>query len=108
VNLSFAGALIATLALDALGVRVKLGASATLSVNAAVRVRPPPVPVRVTVEFPTTALAAAVMVTVLVEVIGFGLNPTVTPLGKAEAVKVTLLVKPCNGVSVTVLVPLAP
>ena len=54
------------------------------------------------------AEALAVSVSVLVVVVGFGLNPAVTPLGRPEALKVTLPVKPSTGVTVMVLVPLLP
>ena len=37
-----------------------------------------------------------------------GLNEAVTPAGRPEADKVTLLLKPFCGVTVIVLVPLAP
>src|SRR5579864_6640728 len=108
VSVIFAGAPTATLALDALGASVKLGAGTTVRVNVAARVSAPPVPATVTVRAPATALAAAEIVALLLEVMGFRLNPAVTPLGKPDVVKLTLPVKPCNGVSVTVLVPLPP
>ena len=41
----------------------------------------PEVPVRVTVEVPVGVADGTVRVSVLVEVVGFGLNPAVTPLG---------------------------
>jgi hypothetical protein len=50
----------------------------------------------------------AVKVRVLEAVAGFGLNDAVTPLGRPEADKVTLLVKPFCAVTLIVLVPLAP
>ncbi len=53
-------------------------------------------------------MALAVKVNVLVEVAGFGLNPAVTPLGRPEALKVTLSEKPFSGTTVRVLVPLLP
>ena len=54
------------------------------------------------------AAALTVRVSVLVEVAGFGLNAAVTPLGKPEAAKFTLPVKPFSGATVTVLVPRLP
>jgi len=44
-------------------------------------------------------------VSVLVPVVGFELNAAVTPLGKPDAERVTLPLKPFNGVMVIVLVP---
>jgi hypothetical protein len=63
----------------------------------------PDVPVIVTVADPVVAAALAVKVTVLVEVAGFGLKLAVTPLGKPDADKVTLPLKPLDGVMVIVL-----
>lgn len=70
--------------------------------------RLPEVPVIVTVAVPPVAVAEAVKVNVLVEVPGFGLKLAVTPLGRPEAEKVTLPLKPFAGVMVMVLVPLVP
>jgi len=50
-------------------------------------------PVTVTVEVATFADALTVNVRVLVVEVGFGLNPTVTPLGSPVAVNVTGLLK---------------
>src|ERR1035441_6014683 len=80
----------------------------TLRLNVVVGVRVPEVPVMVTVDVPVVAVALAVRVKVLVEVVGFGLNPAVTPLGRPEALKVTLPVNPFCGTTVMVLVPLPP
>jgi hypothetical protein len=71
-------------------------------------VKLPEVPVMVTVTVPVVAVLLAVSVKVLVVVAGFVLNAAVTPLGKPEADKVTLPLKPFCGVTVIVLVPLAP
>ena len=68
----------------------------------------PDVPVIVTVTVPLAAVLLAVNVTVLLEVAGFGLIEAVTPLGNPDADKVTLPVKPFEGVMVIVLVPLLP
>ena len=65
-------------------------------------------PVIVTVAVPKAAVALAVSVNVLVEVVGFGLNAAVTPLGRPEAVKLTLPLKPFRSVTVIVLAPLLP
>jgi hypothetical protein len=68
----------------------------------------PEVPVMVTVAAPVIAALLAVSVRMLVVVAGFVLNDAVTPLGKPEADKVTLPLKPFCGVTVIVLVPAAP
>ncbi len=68
----------------------------------------PDVPVIVTVEVPTVAVELAVKVTTLVDVVGLVPNDAVTPEGRPEADSVTEPVKPPEGVSVMVLVPLVP
>jgi hypothetical protein len=68
----------------------------------------PDVPVMVTVTVPVVAVLLAVSVNVLVVVAGFALNDAVTPLGKPDADKLTLPLKPFCGVTVTVLVPTVP
>ena len=62
----------------------------------------------VAVDIPVAAAAPAVRVSVLVVFVGLGLNPAVTPLGRPEALKVTLPVKVIPGMTVIVLVPLLP
>jgi hypothetical protein len=87
---------------------VKVPETVTTRVIVAVLVRLPEVPVIVTVTVPVVAVPLAVRVRVLeaVAVAGFGLNEAVTPLGKPDADKLTLLLKPFCGVTVIVLVPL--
>jgi hypothetical protein len=68
----------------------------------------PEVPVTVTVTVPVVAVLLAVSVNVLVLVALLGLNNAVTPLGRPDAAKLTLPLKPLCGVTVMVLVPLAP
>ena len=68
----------------------------------------PDVPVMVTVDVPTVAVELAVNVNTLVLVVLVGLNDAVTPLGNPEADRFTLLEKPLNLLTVTVLVPLPP
>jgi hypothetical protein len=68
----------------------------------------PDVPVMVTVDVPVVAVALAVRVNVLVLVVLLGLKEAVTPLGKPEADKLTLPVKPFCGVTVIVPVPMSP
>ena len=62
----------------------------------------------VTVAVPVVAVALAVSVKVLVVVVEAGLNEAVTPVGRPDADRLTLLAKPLTGVTVTVLVPLLP
>jgi hypothetical protein len=62
----------------------------------------------VTVTVPMAAVLLAVSVNVLVVVAGFGLNDAVTPVGRPEADKLTLPLKPFCGVIVIAPVPLAP
>jgi hypothetical protein len=80
----------------------------TVRLTVVVAVMLPEVPVMVTVTVPVVALELADKVSVLVLVVGFGLNAAVTPLGKPEAARVTLPVKPPTSVTVMVLVPLLP
>jgi len=62
----------------------------------------------VTVTVPVAAVLLAVSVNVLVLVVLLGLNDAVTPLGRPDADKLTLLLKPFCGVTVMVLAPLVP
>jgi hypothetical protein len=75
---------------------------------AAVFVKLPDVPLTVTVTAPVAAALLAVSVNVLVLVVLLGLNDAVTPLGRPDADKLTLPLKPFCGVTVMVLAPLAP
>jgi len=85
--------------------RLKLGARFTVRLSGMVFVSVPDVPVSITVSVPVAAVARAVRVSVLLLVAGLGLNAAVTPLGKPDAERVTLPLKPFNGVMVIVLVP---
>jgi hypothetical protein len=80
----------------------------TASFIATVAVVLPDVPVTVNAAFPAVAVPLAVRVSTLLVVLLVGLNVAVTPLGKPEIVKVTEPVKPPDGVTLIVLVPLAP
>src|SRR5947209_19903385 len=73
-----------------------------------VLVKPPDIPVMVTVAVPVAAVLLAVSVNVLVLAVLLGLNDAVTPLGRPDADKPTLPLKPFCGVTVMVLAPLAP
>jgi hypothetical protein len=74
----------------------------------AVCVKLPDVPVTVTGTVPVVAEPLAVSVKVLVLVVFCGLNAAVTPLGRPEAVKLALPVKPPTSATVIVLAPLFP
>ena len=76
--------------------------------TAVVRDNPPDAPERVTVTVPVAAVLLAASVNALVPAVLLGLNDAVTPLGKPDADKLTLLLKPPCGVTVMVLVPLVP
>jgi hypothetical protein len=73
-----------------------------------VLVKLPEVPVMVTITVPMVAVGLAVNVNVLVLVVLLGLNEAVTPLGRPEADRFTLPLKPFRAVTVTVLVALVP
>jgi len=92
------------------GERVTTGPLATVTVSwiVVVCVSDPDVPVTVTVDVPTVAVALAVRVSVLVDAVGFGANPAVTPFGRPEALNVTLPLKPFTGTTVIVLGELPP
>lgn len=74
----------------------------------AVFVKLPEVPVMVTVNVPVPAALLAVRVNALVPVVLVGLNDAVTPLGRPDADKLTLPLKPFSGLTVMELEPLAP
>jgi hypothetical protein len=71
-------------------------------------VRLPDIPVTVTVNPPLIAVLLAAKVKVLVPVVVDGVKKAFTPVGKPEAVKLTLPLKPFRGVIVMVLEPLEP
>lgn len=68
----------------------------------------PEVPVIVIVLVPVVAVLLAVNVRTLDPVVGFVPNEAVTPLGRAELESVTDPVKPPEGVTEIVLLPLVP
>lgn len=82
----------------------KVGGAVTVRLMVVVSVKLPEMPVTVTVAVPVAAVALAVNVRLLVLVAGLGLNAAVTPLGKPDAERVTLPLKPFTGVIVIVLV----
>jgi hypothetical protein len=69
---------------------------------------PPDAPETVTVTVPVAAVLPAVSVNVLVFAVLAGLNDAVTPLGRPDADKLTLLLNPFCAVTVMLLVPLVP
>ena len=87
-----------------------MGIVRTVKEIVVVLVMPPEVPVMVTVAVPVVAvlLAVSVRVLALVLVALVGLNEGVTPLGKPDADKATLPLKPFCGATAMVLVPLEP
>ena len=87
---------------------VGIPAGCTVRDTVAMLVKLPEVPVMVTVAAPVVAVLLAVSVRALELVVLVGLKDAVTPLGKPEADKLTLPLKPFCGVTVMVLVPLAP
>ena len=80
----------------------------TVRKTVVVFVKLPEVPEMITVTVPVAAVLLAVSVNVLVLAVLLGLNDAVTPLGRPDADKLTLPLKPFCGVTVIVLVPLAP
>ena len=62
----------------------------------------------VTLKVPRAAVLLAVSVKVLLLAVLLGLNDAVTPLGRPDADKLTLLLKPFSGVTVMVLAPFVP
>lgn len=88
--------------------RVKFPVGFTMSVIVVWFVKLPDVPITDTVTVPMAAVPLAVSVNTLVPVVLLGLKDAVTPLGRPDADKLTLPVKPFSGVTVMVLVPLAP
>lgn len=74
----------------------------------AVLVKPSDEPVTVTATVPVAAVALADSVNELVVVVLPGLNETVTPLGRPEADRLIVPLKPPCKATVIVLVPLEP
>lgn len=68
----------------------------------------PEVPAIVTLDVPMAAVARAVSVTVVEVGSGLELKDAVTPLGRPDAEKVTLPVKPFRGDTVMALIPDVP
>ena len=71
-------------------------------------VKLPQAPVMVTVKLPVAVAPLAERVNTLLEVAGFAPKVPLTPFGKPEAVKMTLLVRPFRGLIETVVEPEVP
>ena len=76
--------------------------------NDVVFIKLPDEPATVIVTVPMAAVLLAVRVNVLVLTVLLGLNDAVTPVGRPDADKLTLPLKPPCGVTLIVLVPFAP
>src|SRR5258708_2958323 len=85
-----------------------VGIDCTVREIVVVFVKLPDTPVTVTVTVPVVAVLLAVSVNVLLLAVLVGLNVAVTPLGRPDADKLTLLLKPFSGVTVMVLAPVVP
>ena len=83
--------------------REKFAEGTTVNDTVVVFARIPDVPVTVTGKVPVAAPEDVVSVNRVAAVAGFGLNEAATPLGKPDAVNVTLPLKPFCGVTVMVL-----
>lgn len=79
--------------------------AATVRLSEVVCVMLPETPVTVITDVPGDVFAATVRVSALVEVVGLGLNPAVTPLGIPVALMLTLPLKPFAGTTVITLPP---
>ena len=87
---------------------VKSACAFTVSLTVVECAKVPLVPLMVTVAVPVAAVALAVKVRTLVEVVGFVPKVAVTPEGKPDADRLTLPVKPPEGVTEIVVFPLLP
>lgn len=87
---------------------VKVGPAFTVKLNVTEVDHVPEVPVTVTVVVPVAAADVALNVAMLLVAVVAGLNETVTPLGRPAAASVALPLKPFLGVTVMVLVAVAP
>jgi hypothetical protein len=88
--------------------RVKFGPGVIVTETVVLLIKPPAIPVTVTGNVPVAAVLLAARVIVLDDAAGFGLNDALTPLGRPEADKLTLLLNPFSGATVIELVPPAP
>ena len=98
----------AMLKLDGDAERLKFGTAVTVREVVVEAVKALDVPVTVTLNVPVTATALALSCSALLPVVLAGLKEAVTPLGKPEADKLTLPLKPLSGFTVMVLKPRFP
>src|SRR5712692_683600 len=99
VLVPFAPCVMVKLLGDAASVKFAGGAGFTVREITAEFVKLPDVPVMVTVAAPVVAVLLTASAKVLVAVAGLGLNEAVTPLGRPEADRLTLPLKPFCGVT---------
>jgi hypothetical protein len=97
-----------TLRLVGDAVSAKLGGAATVKLTVAVLCKLPEVPVTVMVAVPKVAEAPAVRVSVPGVVVVAAPNVAVTPVGKPDAARATVPLKPFSGAMAMVLTPVAP
>jgi hypothetical protein len=76
-----------------------------VTVTVALLLRPPAVPVTVNVNVPSAVMLVADRVKRLVLVAGFVPKVALTPLGKPDAAKFTLLLNPFRGLILIVVEP---
>ena len=88
--------------------RLKFGRGVTVRATVVICDKLPDVPAIVMVTVPRAAVLVAVRVKVVVLLVLMGLKEAVTPLGRPEADRLTLPLKPFWGVMVIMLVPLVP
>ena len=88
--------------------RLKFGPGVTVKEIVVVLVKLAQTPLTVTVNVPSAAVALAVRVSVLLLTVPAGLKEAVTPLGRPEADKLTVPLKPLSGLMLMVLVAVFP
>jgi hypothetical protein len=88
--------------------RPKFGPEVTVKEIVVVLVRLAQTPLIVTVNVPSAAVALAVRVSVLLLAVLAGLKDAVTPLGRPEADKLTMPLKPLSGLMLMALVAVFP
>lgn len=88
--------------------KLKFAEGVTSSVTVIEFVTPAAAPVTVTGNAPVIAPASAVKVSALLDEAGFGLKEAITPPGRPDVDKLTVPLKPLNGVMVIVVEPVAP
>ena len=87
---------------------MKFGPAVTVREIVAVLLRFAHFPMTVTGNVPTVAVELAVKVIVLLPVVLPGLKDAVTPLGRPDADRITVPLKPVSALTLIVLAPLLP